>query len=41
MVVGCPHTLECMENNTKQYEELASVDSIVLWPQLSPSVSVL
>ena len=39
--IGCPHTLECMGNNTKQYEELASVDSTVLRPQLSPSVSVL
>jgi hypothetical protein len=41
MAVGCLHTLECMGNNTKQYEELASVDCVVLRPQLSPSVFVL
>jgi hypothetical protein len=41
MAVGCPHTLECMGNNTKQYVELASVDSVVLRPQLSPPASVL
>jgi hypothetical protein len=41
MVVGFPHTLECMGNNMKQYEELASVDFVVLRSQLSPSVSVL
>ena len=41
MVVDFPHTLECMGNNMKQYEELASVDFVVLRSQLSPSVSVL
>jgi hypothetical protein len=41
MAVGCPHTLECMGNNTKQYEELALIDSAMLRPQLSPFVSVL
>jgi hypothetical protein len=41
MVVGCPHTLECMGNNTKQYAGLASVDSAMLWPQLFPSTSIL
>ena len=41
MAVGSPHTLECMGNNTKQYEELVSVDSVVLRPQLSPSISIL
>jgi hypothetical protein len=41
MAVGCPHTLECMGNNTKQYEELASVDFVVLRPQLYPSISLL
>jgi hypothetical protein len=41
MVVGFPHTLECMGNNTKHYEKLASVDSVVLRSQLSLSVSVL
>jgi hypothetical protein len=41
MVVGCLHTLECMENNTKQYAGLASIDSAVLQPQLFPSASVL
>jgi hypothetical protein len=41
MVVGCPHTLECMGNNTKQYVGLASVDSAVLPPQLFRFASVL
>jgi hypothetical protein len=41
MTVDCPHTQECMGNNTKQYVGLASVDSAVLRPQLSPFASVL
>jgi hypothetical protein len=41
MVVDCPHTLECMGNNTKQYVRLTSADSAVLRPQLSPFASVL
>jgi hypothetical protein len=41
MVVDCIHTLECMGNNTKQYVGLASADSDVLQPQLSPFASVL
>jgi hypothetical protein len=28
--VGCPHTRECMENNTKQYVGPASADSVAL-----------
>jgi hypothetical protein len=34
MTVGYPHTLECMGSSTKQCEELASVGSGVLQPQL-------
>jgi hypothetical protein len=30
MVVDCPHTQECTENNTKQYVGLASADSAVI-----------
>ena len=41
MAVDCPHTLECMGNNTKQYIGLASADSAVLRPQISPFASVL
>jgi hypothetical protein len=41
MAVDCPHTLECMENNTKQYVGLASADSAMLRPQLSHFASVL
>jgi hypothetical protein len=41
MVVDCPHTQECMRNTTKQYVGLASADSVVLRPQLSPFASVL
>jgi hypothetical protein len=41
MAVGYPHTLGCMRSSSKQYVELASVGSVVLRPQLSPSVFVL
>jgi hypothetical protein len=41
MVVDCPHTLECIGNNMKQYVGLASADSDVLRPQLSSFASVL
>jgi hypothetical protein len=41
MVVDCPHTQECMGNNTKQYVGLALADSAVIRPQLSPFASVL
>ena len=41
MVVDCPHTQECTGNSTKQYVGLASIDSTVLWPQLSPFAFVL
>jgi hypothetical protein len=41
MAIDCPHTLECMGNNTKRYVGLASVDSVVLRPQLSPFAFVL
>jgi hypothetical protein len=46
-IVGCengcwlPIYSRCMGNNTKQYEELASVDFVVLRPQLYPSISIL
>ena len=36
-----PHTQDCTGNNTKQYVGLASVDSTMLRPQLSPFASVL
>jgi hypothetical protein len=35
-VAGCPHTRECMENNTKQYARPALADSALLRLQLSP-----
>jgi hypothetical protein len=38
MAVGYPHTLGCMGNSTKQCEELASIGSGMLRPQLIPSV---
>jgi hypothetical protein len=41
MAVDCSHTQECMGNNMKKYIGLASADSVVLRPQLSPFVSVL
>jgi hypothetical protein len=41
MVVDCPHTQECTGNSTKQYVGLASADSTMLRPQLSPFASVL
>jgi hypothetical protein len=41
MAVDCPHTLECMGNNTKQYVKLASVDYVMLQPQLSPFAYLL
>jgi hypothetical protein len=41
MVVDCPHTQECTGNNTKQYVGLASSDSAVIRPQLSPFAFVL
>jgi hypothetical protein len=41
MAAGYPHTLGCMGSNTKQYVELALVGSVVLRPQLSPSIFVL
>jgi hypothetical protein len=28
--IGCPHTLECMENSTKQYAGPASADFAML-----------
>ena len=30
LFVGCGHILGCMESNTKQYEEPASADSVLL-----------
>jgi hypothetical protein len=30
LFVGCRHILGCMESNTKQYEEPASADSVLL-----------
>jgi hypothetical protein len=33
--VGCPRTQECMENSMKRYAGPASVDSALLWLQLS------
>jgi hypothetical protein len=41
MAADCPHTLECMGNNTKQYAGLVSTDFAVLRPQLSPFASIL
>jgi hypothetical protein len=41
MPASFPHSLGCMGSSMKQYVELASVGSVVLWPQLSPSVFVL
>jgi hypothetical protein len=41
MAIDCPHTQECMGNNTNQYVGLTSADSVVFWPQLSPFASVL
>jgi hypothetical protein len=41
VVVGCVHTLGCMESSTKKYEELASADFAKLCPQLFPSAFVL
>jgi hypothetical protein len=41
MAVDCPHTPECVGNNMKQYVGLASADSVVLRPQISPFASVL
>jgi hypothetical protein len=41
VAVGCIRTLGCMESSTKQYEELASADSVVLQPQLFSSAFVL
>jgi hypothetical protein len=41
MVVDCPHTVECMGSNMKQYAGRVSVDFAVLRPQLSPFVSEL
>jgi hypothetical protein len=41
MAVDCPHTQECTGNSTKHYVGLASADSAVLRPQLSPFASVL
>jgi hypothetical protein len=40
MAIDFSHTLECMGNNTKQYVGLASTDSAMLRPQLSPFASV-
>jgi hypothetical protein len=40
MAVGYPHTLGYMGSSTKQCEELASVGSGVLRPQLFPFVFV-
>jgi hypothetical protein len=37
MVVGYPHTLGYMGSSAKQCEELASVGSSMLRPQLVPS----
>jgi hypothetical protein len=33
--IGCPHTRECMENNTKRYGGPTSADSTLLQLQLS------
>jgi hypothetical protein len=41
MAIDCPHTLECMGNNTKQYAGLVSPDFAMLRPQLSPFASEL
>jgi hypothetical protein len=41
MAVDCPHTLEHMGNNMKQYAGLVLADFVVLRPQLSPFASVL
>jgi hypothetical protein len=41
MAIDCPHTQECMGNSTKQYVGLASANSVMLRPQLSPFASVL
>jgi hypothetical protein len=41
MAADCPHTLECMGNNTKQYTRLVLAHFAVLRPQLSPFASVL
>jgi hypothetical protein len=41
MVVDCPHTQECTGSSTKQYVELASTNSVVLRPRLSPFASIL
>jgi hypothetical protein len=40
VVVDCPNTQERTGNSTKHYARLASVDSVVLWPQLFPFASV-
>jgi hypothetical protein len=37
LFVGCGHILGCMESNTKQYEEPASADSVLLRLQLFSS----
>jgi hypothetical protein len=41
MAIDCPHTQECTRNSTKQYVGLASADSAMLRPQLSPFASIL
>jgi hypothetical protein len=41
VAIGCVHTLGCTKSSTKQYEELASTDSAVIWPQPFPSAFVL
>jgi hypothetical protein len=41
LAVDCPYTQECTRNNTKHYVGLASADSAMLRPQLSPLASVL
>jgi hypothetical protein len=40
MAIGYPYTLGYMGSSTKQCEELASVGSSVLLPQLFPSIFV-
>jgi hypothetical protein len=41
VAIDCPHTQQCTGSSTKQYVRLASADSAVLRPQLSPIASVL
>jgi hypothetical protein len=41
MAVDRPHTQKYMGSSTKQYVGLASADSVMLRPQLSPFASVL